>query len=99
MMGYGMEVYGPSGKKRVFDSVWFMSYHSSHDYILQSNSTKTIIIPGYVPDKWGIIEITIELHRFGRGQNLRLERYTGRIVLRNLNQYDKATFSFVLLRG
>lgn len=98
-MGYGMEVYGQSGEKRVFNSVWFMSYHSSHEYYLQENSAKTIIIPDYVPDKWGIIDIKIESNGWGRGQYLKLERYTGSIVLRNLNDYDDATFAFVLLRG
>jgi len=94
-----MEVYSPSGEKRVFNSVWFMSYHSSHEYYLQENSTKTIIIPDYVPDTWGIINIKIESVRWGWGQYLKLERYTGSIVLKNLDDYNDATFAFVLLRG
>jgi hypothetical protein len=98
-MSYGMEVYSPSGEKRVFNSVWFMSFHSNHAYVLEKNSTKTILIPDYIPENWGIIDIRIELHRWGWVQNLKLDRYPGKIVLRNLDEYYKATFNFKLLRG
>lgn len=91
-MSYGLEVYTPSGVRRIHPGTWASKFHSSHSRNISADSSVDVYISGLDPNTWGVFITSIE----SASRDARLRVYSGRVNL--TTEYYEATFNFVVWR-
>jgi len=105
-MSYGLQVNSVVGEPKIFDGSWFMSFHSNHSHYVSEGASKTVVIQGFDPGRWGIYNLSILYPRnyeaawnYITAKHGKIYLHNGYIVLHNTSGSVNITFNFTVLKG
>jgi len=99
-MAYGLQVNSANGQPRLYENSWFMTFHSNQSHLLGPGATKNVSIPGFDPNRWGIVHLLInqEGTLSTTAQGL-VTLHNGYVALSNSGSSTNMQFDFMVLKG
>jgi hypothetical protein len=77
-----------------------MNFHSNQSHLLGPGATKNVSIPGFDPNRWGIVRLKIRIEgSFSNSAQGLVTLNSGYVELSNSGSSVNMRFDFIVLKG